>query len=143
MIKLATEPYQSFIDYLNNQSFTAEPCEIVILPEHITVGPSIDDGEPLGFAMYSTITKTIYVCANVEEFIKIGNDKDSQNYQDQFGGNVTKEEVIMNIYKSIAHEYKHHLQNVVNKCDCYYDEDEAEEFAVGIVNEFLKEVLDK
>lgn len=127
MIKLATEKYQSFIDYLNKLHYTNEPCQIVVLPLHSTIGDLINDEEDnIGFACYGPNNKLIYVAGNMDEMARI--------IKLEIGIEPTNEDLHKYMLQNIAHEYKHHLQNVNGE---EFNEEEAEEFGHKIVNKFL------
>lgn len=114
MIKILDEFERGFVEFLNNKNLTDKVVKLSILHNYETVG----DGE-FGFAVYIPESKTI--------MLPTERPKELADY---------KEFIIHNL----AHEYKHFLQDM-NGQD--FNEDEADQFADMIVEEYLKEVSDE
>lgn len=92
MIVLATQPYQGFIDFLNNKRFTEKSCTIVVLPNRNTVSET----KIYVFALYKPDTETMYVAGEFPYGL--------------FDGTESREDIQRFMLYSIAHEYIHHIQ---------------------------------
>jgi hypothetical protein len=114
LIKISTDQFKNFIDFLNDLKLTDVPCILVILPAH----EYVEDGSGQeGFAAYDPEENIIYVA---------GKPLSDQNLSDKY--------LYKNHLQNITHEYIHHIQSVENRG---LDEDEAVKRAGEIVTMFL------
>jgi hypothetical protein len=126
LIKRCTEPFELFINWINTKKLTDVECWITILPGYDTIGDP-DSEQGCGFAVYCPEDATILVAGACTEGIK-------KIYKDR-GEEISDEELYWQTLICIAHEYIHHLQNVAGNTT--YNEEEADNGAYSLVNEFL------
>ena len=96
---------KKFIRFLKNEYPTSEHCEIEILYGYDSL--QAPDGS-MGFGVYIPDEKKIYVAGDIPE-------------------------PETNIPHTIAHEYRHFMQDLINKP---FDEDDAEKFADKVCKDY-------
>jgi hypothetical protein len=128
MIKSTLEPFQDFINYLNNLNLTDIPCQIVVLPDYKTLGNNLEKNGDIGFAVYKPKFMVMYICGDIEGIKEIN--------RNEFNRKLSDEGIYDDILECIAHEYKHHLQWVNNKKFDENSEDEAQSFAEHIMIDY-------
>jgi hypothetical protein len=116
MIELATAKYHDLIEYINSLNLTSVPCQIVVLPDYDCIQDKEDDD--VGFACYQPENFIMYVAGMMPDIPDLQDENEKLYYK------------LINI----AHEYIHHVQNI--QCRDF-DEDEAEERACAIVNDYF------
>jgi len=113
MIKILNKYELEFIEFLNNKNFTDKECRLTILQGYDCIATSNDE---VGFAVYKVGYKIIMLPTEV---ININGS--------------TEDDIKNMLIESLAHEYKHFLQDINNQD---FDEAEAEQFATNMVNEY-------
>lgn len=127
MIIPCTLPFQDFIDFLNALEIVEDDVIITIIPHNSTV--SVGDLE--GFAVYSPDVfsiPVIFVGGNDEEMRSL---IQSQNLDVE----IDDWDVVEFMLQNIAHEFWHHVQWSLDE---EFDEDEAEEMAHQLVEDYIK-----
>ena len=115
MIKVIPEWLQEAIDFLNQKYPDDKDVRLTVLYGY----SKVDAGEYDGFALYNTVSKSIFLA-------------DFSEIKESFDLNL--QEAIETTLLNLFHEYRHHQQNIYG---LELDEDDAEKFAEKTTFEFM------
>ena len=115
MIKFADQYIVEFCDWLSTR-YPAEDVSISILHGFDSIDAGADGD---GFAAYNPETRSI-ICADPNQ-MKVSFD-------------LSEEDMVITALSNIAHEFRHHMQNIGAE---QFSEDDAERFASAAVDRYV------